>query len=181
MGNEYATRLANENEKEKIIDLSLRVQEALSASGSLQQIGPLEHEVVATAIREGRCFVLAQPTSGMAGCVFLRHIEDNFYPGSEFDISSLPQPRLFLHWMMLAPEIQCRGLGSDFFRNVIYKLKGQAACVLLDCWAGNEKLRDFYTRAGCELVATIPENDYEIAIFAHMLKPEIPEATKDNV
>jgi GNAT superfamily N-acetyltransferase len=181
MDNENIIRLANENETDQIIDLSVRVQEALTASGSLQQIGPLQHDIVATATRKGRCFLLAQSDSKIIGCVFVRYIENDFYPDSEFDISSFPQPRLFLHWMMLAPETQGRGLGGQFFRNVIDKLRGYAGCILLDCWAGNEKLRDFYTRAGCELVATIPENDYEIAIFAHMLKPEIPEATKDNV
>lgn len=37
--------------------------------------------------------------------------------------------------------------------------------VVLDCWAGNEKLRSFYEGVGCSLVGVFPELEYEIAVF----------------
>jgi hypothetical protein len=45
-----------------------------------------------------------------------------------------------------------------------------AVRVVLDCWAGNGKLRDFYTRAGFRLHGVFPEGDYEVAVFVRDLR-----------
>ncbi|WP_444684490.1 GNAT family N-acetyltransferase [Alkalicoccus luteus] len=40
-----------------------------------------------------------------------------------------------------------------------------AGTLYLDCWAGNEKLRDYYTKAGWKEAGVYPVNDYEICVF----------------
>jgi hypothetical protein len=35
----------------------------------------------------------------------------------------------------------------------------------LDCWAGNEKLKEFYFNNGFEYVGDFPEEDYFISVF----------------
>jgi RimJ/RimL family protein N-acetyltransferase len=169
MGDHRQGRIARNNETDQLINLSSNVQAALSASGSLQQIGPLNRERVAAAVEDGRCFVLEDQGSNVIGCVFVRPVNGDSYPDNDLDISAFPAPRLFLHWMMLAPEAQGKGFGLQFFRDVMDLLNPQAGSVLLDCWAENDKLRAFYRRAGCQFVAIVPEKNYEIAVFAWVL------------
>ena len=163
------SRLAIDTDADTIVDLSSRVQHSLTTSGSLQRIGPLDPSMVLAAIRESRCFVLFRGTDEILGCVLFKTIQDNLYPGTDLDLSVFKSPRLLLHSMMLSPEIQGKGVGLKFFTDVISHLQARGRTVLLDCWAGNTKLRDFYVRAGCEFVMVVPENNYEIAVFAYCL------------
>ena len=73
---------------------------------------------------------------------------------------------------MLVPEAQGKRYGLKLFKNVAEMLAPGGGTVLLDCWAGNNKLRSFYARAGCQYVATVPEEDYEIAVFVRKLNNE---------
>lgn len=153
--------------------LALEVQRALTATGSPQVIAPLQD--VDKAIEQQGCFVLDQNCEEIVGCVIIRSLPGDYYLDSDFNINGFPDPRMSLHSMMLAPKIQGHGIGRRFFREVMYQLKDRAKSVLLDCWAGNDKLRNFYFSAGCTFVGTAPENDYEVAIFVY----ELP-ATEDG-
>ena len=77
-----------------------------------------------------------------------------------------PDLRLWhLHKLMIEPEEQGRGLGSILVDAVKEQVASRGGTIVLDCWAGNEKLRDFYTRAGFRLHGVFPEDGYEIAVF----------------
>jgi RimJ/RimL family protein N-acetyltransferase len=58
-------------------------------------------------------------------------------------------------------------LGLAFLKESISKIgtDQERGTILLDCWAGNEKLRAFYEKSGFKLLGEFPENDYEIAVF----------------
>lgn len=43
---------------------------------------------------------------------------------------------------------------------------------LLDCWAGNAALRDFYTRAGFTHLGDFPEADYRVSVFGWAPPPQ---------
>lgn len=47
----------------------------------------------------------------------------------------------------------------------LLRAKEGAGIVVLDCWAGNGKLRAFYERVGFVLHGEFPEEDYRIAVF----------------
>ncbi|KAH9216095.1 acyl-CoA N-acyltransferase [Leptodontidium sp. 2 PMI_412] len=73
----------------------------------------------------------------------------------------------YLNSLMLHPSHQGHGLGKRFLQEV-FQLLGRTegmGMVVLDCWAGNEKLRSFYEGVGCSLVGVFPELEYEIAVF----------------
>lgn len=162
----YTTALGIESEEDEILDLSARVQAAITASGSLQEIGPLEPSIVLQALKERRCWVLKDEDLALIGCAFMKELQAEWYHrNDDFDIHTFPRPWLFLHWIMLEPSFQGRGAGIPFFREVVRDVQALGGTVLLDCWAGSTKLRDFYRRAGCRYVATLPEDDYEIAVF----------------
>ncbi|MGV2941336.1 GNAT family N-acetyltransferase [Mesobacillus sp. LC4] len=63
------------------------------------------------------------------------------------------------------PEYQGKGYGSvitswscQYARQLVEEL-------YLDCWAGNEKLKNFYSENGFEYVGDFPEEDYYISVF----------------
>ncbi|KAE9377563.1 hypothetical protein N431DRAFT_434759 [Stipitochalara longipes BDJ] len=84
----------------------------------------------------------------------------------------------YLHSLMLVPELQGQGLGRVFLRQVLnileleIKISGRGiegvkgGMIILDCWAGNDKLREFYKTVGFKFWGSFPEKDYEIAVFA---------------
>ena len=169
------TGLANADDVEVIIQLSSRVQTALTASGSLQEIGPLQHDIVSSAIASQRCFVL-KGTNYIIGCAFIRPLQEDYFPPSpDFNIRSYPTPWLYLHSIMLDPEVQGKGFGVQLLNSVVQHIAPSGGTMFLDCWAGSTKLRDFYASAGCTFVAMLPEYDYEIAVFIRALRDEVHE------
>ncbi|KAF2486246.1 acyl-CoA N-acyltransferase [Neohortaea acidophila] len=167
------TRLALPSDAETIVALSAQVQQHLTASGSLQDIGPLKLETVLTAAHEKRVYVHEDAqTRETIGCAFVRPIDEHYFPpssGADFDITTLARPWQYVHTVMLRPEVQGRGLGRQFFTDVVELLRPCGGTILLDCWAGNDKLREFYAKCGCRFVATLREEDYYIAVFVYEL------------
>lgn len=51
---------------------------------------------------------------------------------------------------------------------------------LLDCFAGNEHLREFYAKLGCLDMGTVPEpeGDWHVAVFARFLGPGPPPSPR---
>jgi GNAT superfamily N-acetyltransferase len=166
-----STHAARAVDVDEIISVSTRVQESLTAAGSLQQIGPLSRTTVSSAVEARRCYVAIDESGQTIGCVMIRTIDEEYFaPCPDFNVTDYPKPWWYLHSMMLLPEYQGKGHGLKFFDDVIEALGTTAGTVLLDCWAGNKKLRSFYTRVGCQYIATLPEEDYEIAVFVRLLE-----------
>jgi GNAT superfamily N-acetyltransferase len=69
---------------------------------------------------------------------------------------------------MLEPTEQGKGLGLFFLDAVRQRVVPQGrGTIILDCWAGNGKLREFYTRAGYYLhgVFAVEGEGFEVAVF----------------
>lgn len=159
-------RRAEQEDIAFIVDLSRRVQEKLSASGSLQKIGPIPRETVEAQVNAGTAHILDEGSRPL-GSVFVEPV-----PVESLGRWKLDDPTLkpwFLHKLMLEPEEQGRGLGAQFLEGIkAYVASRQpVASIVLDCWAGNDKLRDFYTRAGFTLQGVFPANGFEVAVFVY--------------
>lgn len=154
----------------RVIHLSSRVQAALTATGSQQQIGPLSQDTVEQAVSESYCYIL-QNFSQPVGCVFVRPLKQVIInPLEAWRLDSFPEPHWYLHSFMLEPTEQRKGLGVHALTHVIEQIEPTQGTIFLDCWAGNHKLRDFYTRAGFTLHGILQEHDYEVAVFFLLLK-----------
>jgi GNAT superfamily N-acetyltransferase len=159
-------RRAEQDDIAFIVDLSRRVQEKLTASGSLQQIGPIPRETVEAQVNAGTAHIL-DGGSRRLGSVFVEPVTVG-----DLERWKLDDPALkpwFLHKLMLEPGEQGHGLGAHFLRGIkAYVASRQpGAIIVLDCWAGNDKLRDFYTRAGFKLQGVFPANGFEVAVFVY--------------
>lgn len=162
--NETHVRRATTADADWMVELSGRVQQALTAAGSQQQIGPLPLMVVEDAIQAGNARIL-EMTNRRVGSVLVDPVEKNLPMMVQWGLNVLPAPLWYLHALMLAPEEQGKGLGLAFLAEVKHQVIPTAGTIVLDCWAGNAKLRDFYRRASftCHSIQSV--KDYEVAVF----------------
>lgn len=170
-------RPARADDTRYIISLSASVQTALTASGSLQEIGPLARTVVETSIQGSHAYLLelnGQPI----GSVLIDPLDGVFVNTANIAyvswgvVENLPGPFWYLHALMLEPADQGSGLGREFLEGVLRLMKMEQrrdGVVILDCWAGNEKLRRFYADVGFQHHGDFPENDYHISVYIFAL------------
>lgn len=152
-----------------IVGLSERVQAALTASGSLQEIGPLALPMVELSIQEDHTYVL-QVDQDRVGSVLVDPL-DGINPNTltieynDWALEKLPRPLWYLHGLMIEPAEQRNGMGLIFLEGVLQLMKVEGGTIVLDCWEGNIKLRAFYQKAGFSQKGTFPESDYKIAVY----------------
>jgi GNAT superfamily N-acetyltransferase len=163
---ERQVRRARPDEVAWIVELSARVQDALTASGSLQQIGPLPVEMVQTLVSAGQAYVLERDGRPV-GSVLVDPLPAASPLHAQWQLHSLPGPLWFLHALMLEPAVQGQRLGLDFLEGVRRLTAPAGGTIFLDCWAGNDKLRDFYRRADFTFHGIYPFEDYEVAVFLY--------------
>jgi GNAT superfamily N-acetyltransferase len=169
----HQTRLASKYDAGWIIGLIDRVQTDLAHKGSEQVIGPLALQEVESSVRSGHCFIfehLRHDTVTKIGSVMTDEYSNN-YRFSEEEMSEMPAKKWFLHALMIEPKFQGHGFGKVFLRQVL-RMMGQEGegVVLLDCFAGNEKLIEFYSSVGFVLLREVLEEDYMVAVFMYNLE-----------
>src|SRR5260370_31996878 len=104
-------RRAEQDDIGYIVDLSRLVQEKLTASGSLQQIGPIPRETVEAQVNAGTAHILDGGSRSL-GSVFVGPVTIGSLGRWKLDNPAL-KPWL-LHKLILEPEEQGRGLGAHF-------------------------------------------------------------------
>jgi len=81
-------------------------------------------------------------------------------------------PRWWLQKLMIDPARQGERLGHELLAGVRRHVAAQGGgTVLLDCWAGNAKLRAFYLEDGFELHGEFRAAGYEVAAFPWAATP----------
>jgi len=79
------------------------------------------------------------------------------------DLSIEPGSK-YLYHIAILPEYQGQGIGAQI---TAFAKRLAKPAIYLDCWAGNEKLKDFYGKMGFEYLGDHPEKDYYISIFKY--------------
>jgi GNAT superfamily N-acetyltransferase len=164
---QYRVRPATLEDAGWIVELSARVQAALTASGSLQKIGPLPLESTKHSILTGHAHLLESGARGL-GSVLIDPLDTTQAEG--WHLPGEQGPWWYLHSFMLEPEEQGKGLGLAFLSEVKRQVAPFSGAIVLDCWAGNAKLRDFYQRAGFTGHGVFGVEDYEVMVFVCSLK-----------
>lgn len=73
----------------------------------------------------------------------------------------------YLSQIAILPEFQGKNFGSAIINFTCSFSKRLNKALYLDCWAGNEKLKYFYSRNGLEYIGDFPEEDYFTSIFQY--------------
>lgn len=161
---------ASMKDSHAILELSAIVQHRLQVSGSRQFFGPFEKAVLDDAISQGFCYVL-KTGAEIIGSVNVMPMASDYPHRLRVQKAGVKQPLWLLQSLMIDPGQQGNGLGLQFLHMLIDQDSLRTGTLVLDCWAGNEKLRDFYRRAGFEELGDEPEEDYFVTILAKELKP----------
>lgn len=70
----------------------------------------------------------------------------------------------YLFRLLIHPFYQDKNMEEHIFKYVKHQYKKKDH-VLLDCWAGNEKLCQFYREHDCQFIGDFPTLDYKISVF----------------
>ena len=165
-------RTARIDDINPIVDLLRRAQEKFEASGSVQRLMVLERDDVVENVRRGAAHVLAMEQS-ILGVVFVEPAPKETMPVLvSWGLDEEPQ-LWFLRSLVVEPARQGQGLGLRLLDGVNkYIASFGPGTIVLDCWAGSGKLREFYTRAGYELQGEFPNStgEYSVAVFIRRLR-----------
>ncbi|KFZ17012.1 hypothetical protein V502_04799 [Pseudogymnoascus sp. VKM F-4520 (FW-2644)] len=171
----YCTRRAIPSDAQWILETTARVQAALTASGSLQELAKPSLDEVHTSILNEDVFIFQDVMNNTSlGAVTASLFCPEAGHGSlDWGVGS-SEKTWYLHSMMLEPAYQGQGMGVLFLKEALSLLRAKegAGMVVLDCWAGNGKLKSFYERVGFVLHGEFPEEDYWIAVFVLKLDSE---------
>ncbi|MBK8027711.1 MAG: GNAT family N-acetyltransferase [Chloroflexi bacterium] len=136
------------------------MQEALTRAGSLQQFGPIPLPVVERAARQGHVTV-AEADGALVGGVFLEPLS-----AEQSAAWGIPQAEhWFLSKLMIDPEQRGQGWGSELVAALQRQIGARRGGIVLDCWAGNVRLRRLYEGLGFRLHGEFDEEDYRIAVY----------------
>lgn len=80
---------------------------------------------------------------------------------------SLEEKGKYLSQIAILPRFQGRNIGSAITKFACFFAKGLDKTLFLDCWAGNEKLKQFYARNSLEYIGDFPEGNYFVSIFKY--------------
>ena len=153
-------------ELSSLLTLAAAAQEKLTRAGSEQQIAGYSEQNVHARIERGELWAL-EVSGGVIGGAFVEPATPERFPHIALWNAVLEGVALwFLYGLIVHPEHQGQGWGRVLLDGIYCKFQPNAPSVLLlDCWAGNTKLRRFYTDAGFDLHGVFPEGSYEIAVF----------------
>ncbi|WP_369436003.1 GNAT family N-acetyltransferase [Lysinibacillus fusiformis] len=80
---------------------------------------------------------------------------------------SLDEKGKYLSQIAILPKFQGKNIGSAITEFACFFVKELDKTLYLDCWAGNEKLKQFYSRNGFKYLGDFPEESYFVSIFKY--------------
>ena len=93
------------------------------------------------------------------GTFSLKDIDENFI--------FIKSSGIYLYRIAILPEYQGKNIGKEIINYACEYSKHLNKLLYLDCWAGNEKLRKFYTEVGFDFSGDFPEEDYMVSVFKY--------------
>lgn len=156
MGN---IKLAVINNKNTIVELLNKVTIQLHKKGINQWAYPWNlSEIEKDIIKE--CIYVIEMDNLIVGTFSIKET-------SKMDFPIADSEGKYLYRIALLPEYQGKGLGLEIINFTFQYSLTLKKSLYLDCWAGNQKLRSFYSNAGFDYIGDFPEDDYMISIFKY--------------
>ncbi len=150
-------RKARKNEVENVENVLNEASKNLLDKGIKQWPGKWDEKYIKEEFEKSRVFAVLFGET-IAGCFFLKKMK-------EVDFLQVKQGDLYLYQIAFKPFFQGKGMGLEVINYCRELIKDTELSLYLDCWAGNEKLRNFYGNAGFEFLGNFPEENYFISVF----------------
>lgn len=140
-----------------IVSLINETTLALHRKGIMQWVYPCDENLIKKEISRGYVYLF----------LFDGKIIGTFSikPSDEAGIDLLEADNLYFYRTAITPEYQGKKLGLDIVNYAIGYARKAKKILYLDCWAGNVKLKQFYSDAGFEIIGEAPVEDFFITVF----------------
>lgn len=161
--------LADTGRTDEITELLNKVTLNLHEKGINQWTFPWDKDKLRTDIEERHVYVLME-NDIVAGTFSMKHID-------KFEPVPIESSSMYLYRIAVLPEYQGNNLGMKIMQFACQASEKLRKSLYLDCWAGNKKLRSFYSGAGLEYLGDFPEEDYMISVF----KKDEPRGTVTEI
>eukprot|EP00833_Pecoramyces_ruminatium_P005687 jgi/Orpsp1_1/1179719/evm.model.c7180000070512.1 len=150
--------IAKNDDANEICQLLKNVTKDLHERGINQWMDEWKIEDIREFILKKNIYVLRYKENGKIIGIF--SLEENKILLEQFPNS------LYLSKVALLPKYQKQKIGEKMIKKAIEIVHSQKKVVVLDCWNGNQKLKDYYTKLGFKYIKDIPEYDYFISVFS---------------
>ena len=155
----YEIKLAREDNNELITDLLNKVTLQLHSKGIMQWNYPWNIKEIESEINNSHIYVV-KTNNLIIGTFSLKNPDMKW-------LSDAKPNSLYLYRIAILPEYQGKNIGLMILYYVFEISKKNKTAIYLDCWAGNEKLKRFYSNAGFKYHGDLSEEDYKISVFEY--------------
>ena len=154
----FILEIAKEKDINEIFQLLKKVTEDLHKRGINQWIDEWKIQNITDLVLKNNIYVQRFEKNGEIVGMF--SLEENKLLLDQFPKS------LYLSKIALLPKYQKKGIGAKMIQNAIEIVHSQKKVVILDCWNGNQKLKEYYSKLGFKYIMDLPEENYFISIFS---------------
>lgn len=150
--------LAKEEDVSSIVQLLNEVTLELLSKKVMQWDYPWDRNTINSDVSHG-CQYIVKENNMIIAVFSLKDMPVNDWTSEE------EEGRMYLYRIAVEPEFQGKNVGS-YICGWVQSFAGQNhKTVYLDCWAGNDKLKDFYSSTGFYYIGDFPEEDYMVSVF----------------
>ncbi|MGD6796003.1 GNAT family N-acetyltransferase [Metabacillus indicus] len=151
-------RLASRQDLKQVLHVYNQVTADLHEKGINQWEYPWCAEKLLSKIKNHEMYVVVDDST-VIGVFCIEEI--NQLSGLMMDSDNM-----YLSQIAILREYQGKGIGLYITKFTCSYAMSVKKKIYLDCWAGNEKLKNFYLKAGFDYQGDLPEEDYSISIFS---------------
>lgn len=157
----YVIRLGQKDDASAIAELLNKVTLDLHQKNINQWQYPWDFEKINVDINNRNTYVITIDKL-IIGTFSLKDTDPN-------ETLHISQPNnLYLYIIAILPEYQGKNIGLKIIDYAFETAANLRKTLYLDCWAGNTKLKSFYSKAGFEYCGDFQEEDYMISVFRHI-------------
>ena len=156
----YEIRLAEEDDIRIIVELLNKVTLNLHQKNINQWIYPWDFEEINIGIKNKNTYVIAIDKL-IVGTFSVKDMDMNA-------VLQISNPNnLYLYRIAILPEYQGKNIGFKVINYAFQISRNLRKTLYLDCWAGNIKLKNFYSKTGFHYCGDYKEEDYMISVFKY--------------
>lgn len=156
----HEIRLGDKNDLRTIVDLLNKVTLNLHQKNIKQWAYPWNFDEINIDIKNRNIYVITM-NKRIVGTFSLKYKDIN----TVLHIND--QNNLYLYRIAILPEYQGKNIGLKVINYAFETSRNLRKILYLDCWAGNVKLKNFYSKAGFDFHGDFPEEDYTISVFRY--------------
>ena len=157
----YEIKLAKRINATTIVDLLNNVTLKLHEKNINQWEYPWDLKEIERDIENRNTYIVTTSGSLILGTFSIRYLETKTW------IPIIEPNNLYLYRIAVLSEYQGNNIGLKIMNYACQSARASKQILYLDCWAGNEKLKNFYTKAGFVFCGDFQEEDYEISVFKY--------------